>query len=150
MQTSDPLNKLVLSSEGYSVISQEEISTVCGYNLHVALSLPSFTTPLFHVQKANFLNSLSAPHLPFYGRHPREERLPCGCGRPSGWCAGWPEGSWTAAGHWWVLAGTAAEWPAPVQRSCFSPKAEDSRIITDPAKSTQNEPSTLCPPLPPN
>ena len=78
------------------------------------------------------------------------EQLPCGCGRPSGWCAGWPEGSWTAAGHWQVLAGTTAKWPAPEQHSCFSPKAKDSRVITNPTNSRQNELSTLCLPFLPS
>lgn len=77
---------------------------------------------------------------------PERERLPCGCDRLSGWCVGWPEGSWTAAGHWLVLAGTAAKWPAPELHSCFSPDAEESKVITNPAKSMQNALCALCPP----
>lgn len=86
-------------------------------------------------------------NLRFDRRHPW---LPCGCDRLSGWCAGWPEGSWTAAGHWQALAGTAAEWPAPELHSCFSPDAEDSRVVTNPTKSMQDKLPTRCPPrLPP-
>lgn len=77
---------------------------------------------------------------------PGRERLPCGCGRQSGCCAGWPGGSLIAVGHWQVLAGIATKWPAPGLHACFSPDMKDSRVITQHLKASQ---SALYLPFPP-
>lgn len=76
--------------------------------------------------------------FPFYISLPGREQLPCGCGRPSGCCAGWPGGSLIAVGHWQVLAGRATKWPAPGLHVCFSPDMKDSRVITQHLKTPQN------------
>lgn len=109
------------------------------------ISVTSLCPPRFPYEKPTGLMPCQHQKLHFYRMHPGRERLPYGCDRPSGWCASWPEGSWIAAERWQVLAGTAAEWPAPELRSCFSPDAEDSRVIADPTKPTQNQLRTLCP-----
>ena len=106
--------------------------------------MTSLHPPHFACEEPTGLIPCQYHNLHFYGRH-LERQLPCGCDRLSGWCASWPEGSWTAAEHWQALAETAAEWPAPELHSCFSPGAKDSRVITGPTKSMQNQLCTLCP-----
>lgn len=99
--------------------------TLDSVGLITRLSFPT----LLPLRKANLLDPISTPTSTCTEGIPERERLPCGCDRPSGSCAGWPGGFWTAAEHWQVKVTTAAKWPVPELHSYFFPDVEDSRII---------------------